>query len=218
MIKYLPLSLKGTSLGVLYKNAWFTEVVHKKSNFNFTTNTEVHYQLTKRDHVTLAQPDIVLINSYFDNGTGSLIGYEDIIFSPLTNTKHNSIITDLLKKSGVIRGMAIGSTTMHVKNIPEKFIFFDEISKSEMDTTNINEVNSTNFDPVKKPKGYALDDEGTELQDLMPTLLGKFTGYEAFIVGNIIKYTIRFKDKNGVEDLNKVKQYTDMLIKMQEKG
>lgn len=36
-----------------------------------------------------------------------------------------------------------------------------------------------------------------------------------FIQGNIIKYIIRYKDKNGLEDLNKAKQYIDMLIKFE---
>lgn len=34
-----------------------------------------------------------------------------------------------------------------------------------------------------------------------------------FIEGNIIKYVIRHKDKNGIEDLLKAKHYIDLLIK-----
>lgn len=33
-----------------------------------------------------------------------------------------------------------------------------------------------------------------------------------FIEGNIIKYICRWKDKNGIEDLEKIKQYVDILI------
>lgn len=34
----------------------------------------------------------------------------------------------------------------------------------------------------------------------------------SFCEGNIIKYVTRYKDKNGVEDLQKAKQYIDFLI------
>jgi len=33
-----------------------------------------------------------------------------------------------------------------------------------------------------------------------------------FLEGNIIKYITRYKDKNGLEDLNKCKHYLDKLI------
>jgi len=36
-----------------------------------------------------------------------------------------------------------------------------------------------------------------------------------FIEGNIIKYVVRHKDKNGLEDLNKAKHYIDLLIKFE---
>lgn len=34
-----------------------------------------------------------------------------------------------------------------------------------------------------------------------------------FCEGNVVKYITRYKDKNGVEDLKKAKQYIDFLIK-----
>jgi len=36
-----------------------------------------------------------------------------------------------------------------------------------------------------------------------------------FLQGNIIKYATRYKDKNGREDLEKVKHYTDLLIELE---
>jgi hypothetical protein len=33
-----------------------------------------------------------------------------------------------------------------------------------------------------------------------------------YIEGNIVKYITRYKDKNGVEDLVKIRQYIDILI------
>ncbi len=39
-----------------------------------------------------------------------------------------------------------------------------------------------------------------------------------FAQGNIIKYVLRYKDKNGLEDLQKAKQNIDFLIKYLEKA
>ena len=33
-----------------------------------------------------------------------------------------------------------------------------------------------------------------------------------YVEGNVIKYVMRFRDKNGLEDLLKARQYLDMLI------
>ena len=37
----------------------------------------------------------------------------------------------------------------------------------------------------------------------------------SYIQGNIIKYVTRYKDKNGVEDLQKAKHYIDLLIELE---
>ncbi len=37
-----------------------------------------------------------------------------------------------------------------------------------------------------------------------------------FIEGNIIKYVLRHKNKNGVEDLKKARHYVDILIELEE--
>ena len=39
-----------------------------------------------------------------------------------------------------------------------------------------------------------------------------------FFEGNIVKYITRWKDKNGMEDLHKAKQYLDKLIELEEKN
>jgi hypothetical protein len=33
-----------------------------------------------------------------------------------------------------------------------------------------------------------------------------------FVEGNVIKYVLRFKEKGGVQDLNKAKHYIELLI------
>lgn len=67
------------------------------------------------------------------------------------------------------------------------------------------------YDPVHEPKHYHLDDKGTELKDLMPALLFKFSGVEAGYVFNMIKYAVRQKD-NRIQDLEKVIEYAQMSI------
>lgn len=36
-----------------------------------------------------------------------------------------------------------------------------------------------------------------------------------FCVGNIIKYACRYQNKNGLEDLKKVKHYVELLAKLE---
>lgn len=38
-----------------------------------------------------------------------------------------------------------------------------------------------------------------------------------FIEGNIIKYITRWREKNGIQDLEKVKHYVDLLIELEGK-
>lgn len=39
-----------------------------------------------------------------------------------------------------------------------------------------------------------------------------------FIEGNIIKYIVRWRSKNGIEDLRKVQHYVNLLIDLEEKN
>ena len=38
----------------------------------------------------------------------------------------------------------------------------------------------------------------------------------SYLQGNVIKYVTRYKDKNGLQDLEKAKHYIDMLIELEE--
>ena len=37
-----------------------------------------------------------------------------------------------------------------------------------------------------------------------------------YLQGNVIKYVTRYKDKNGLQDLQKAKHYIEMLIELEE--
>lgn len=39
-----------------------------------------------------------------------------------------------------------------------------------------------------------------------------------YIEGCIIKYICRYKNKNGIEDLQKIKHYVDLLIELEQNG
>lgn len=38
-----------------------------------------------------------------------------------------------------------------------------------------------------------------------------------FVQGNVVKYVVRYKTKNGLEDLKKARHYIDLLIELEEK-
>lgn len=72
-----------------------------------------------------------------------------------------------------------------------------------------------NSDAVHKPKHYQLED-GTEVKDHIRSLLGD-EGFKAYAIGNAIKYIGRYTDKgNPKQDLQKAKEYLDMVIEVLE--
>lgn len=58
---------------------------------------------------------------------------------------------------------------------------------------------------------------GKQLFDVLEDDLLTYEEVSGFYKANIYKYTHRYKQKNGVEDLKKVKVYVDQLIKLEEK-
>lgn len=58
---------------------------------------------------------------------------------------------------------------------------------------------------------------GKQLFDVLEDDLLTYEELRGFYKANIYKYTHRYKQKNGIEDLKKVKVYTDQLVKLEEK-
>lgn len=58
---------------------------------------------------------------------------------------------------------------------------------------------------------------GKQLFDVLEDDLLTYEELRGFYKANIYKYTHRYKEKNGIEDLKKVKVYVDQLIKLEEK-
>ena len=66
------------------------------------------------------------------------------------------------------------------------------------------------IDDVSHPSHYQKG--GMECIDAIRAAVTNCHGFEAYCVGNIIKYIWRYKDKNGAEDLRKAKHYLEWLI------
>lgn len=70
------------------------------------------------------------------------------------------------------------------------------------------------YDPIHTPRHYA--SQNIEPIEYMRAAMTseEFIGY---CCGNIIKYCSRWRKKNGIEDLEKARQYLDWMIEAAEK-
>ena len=64
---------------------------------------------------------------------------------------------------------------------------------------------------VSHPPHYQ-SDSGLEVIDVIEAFTSGLKGIEATDTGNIIKYACRWKNKNGIQDLEKIMWYTQHLI------
>lgn len=77
--------------------------------------------------------------------------------------------------------------------------------------------NTTNdYEELQNTKRYKTS-SGKQLFDVLEDDLLTYEELCGFYKANIYKYTHRYKQKNGIEDLKKVKVYVDQLIKLEEK-
>lgn len=66
--------------------------------------------------------------------------------------------------------------------------------------------------PIQPSHYHSKDASGIECSDAQRAMLG-IEGYCAYLAGMVIKYTWRYEQKNGLEDLRKAKQCIEMLIR-----
>ncbi|HEL1668973.1 TPA: DUF3310 domain-containing protein [Streptococcus suis 2651] len=71
------------------------------------------------------------------------------------------------------------------------------------------------FNNVTKPKHYQ-GKYGMEALEVVKNFIWDLAGERAYYWGNVIKYLLRFQQKNGVEDLKKARQNLDWLIETEE--
>lgn len=59
---------------------------------------------------------------------------------------------------------------------------------------------------------HYISPKGIEVIDIMEEFIGELTSMEAFYWCNVVKYILRFQNKNGLEDLEKAQYYLSKLI------
>lgn len=64
-------------------------------------------------------------------------------------------------------------------------------------------------DKVNSPSHYQRN--GYECIDIIRIFLTE-EEYKGYLKGNQLKYLFRYKEKDGIQDLEKLKKYTDYLI------
>lgn len=73
-------------------------------------------------------------------------------------------------------------------------------------------------DMVNHPPHYMSRLLNCESIDIIEEFTGELDGFGGFCEGNILKYLFRWKDKNGLEDLEKAEWYLHKLIKYEKKS
>lgn len=73
-------------------------------------------------------------------------------------------------------------------------------------------VETSEVDNVKSPKHYILESLGIEVKDIIFEVVKDMKGSEAVCVGNILKYVMRARKKNGIEDYQKAYEYLGYLL------
>lgn len=105
-------------------------------------------------------------------------------------------------------------TSRNKKTTTKTFKEADEEFQELMETINkkISAGNSvTTSDNIISPNHYT-SDKGFEVFDVQEAFIHDLKGMAASYWCNVVKYILRFQNKNGVEDLKKAKYYLEKLI------
>lgn len=78
-------------------------------------------------------------------------------------------------------------------------------------------VEDESKDPMVDHPGHYQSNTGIEVIDVIEAFTEGLEGIEATDTGNVIKYILRWKKKNGLQDLKKCKWYLEHLINHIEK-
>lgn len=71
-------------------------------------------------------------------------------------------------------------------------------------------------DKINSPSHYKLDGISIETIEIIKAICNQYNGFSAKCIGDVLKYLIRAKKKNGLEDLKKARKYLDWLIEEEE--
>lgn len=79
--------------------------------------------------------------------------------------------------------------------------------KVEADNLHFKEMKADSVNPAHYKKN------GIETIDYINAVCMDLNGTEGFLVGNVIKYVSRYRQKNGIEDIKKMLWYGNQLLK-----
>ena len=85
----------------------------------------------------------------------------------------------------------------------------DDLMREAETVPVVTEQAEPEHDAVSHPAHYTSG--GIECIDCIKAALGEY--FMGFLVGNVIKYSYRYRNKNGLEDLKKARWYLDRAIK-----
>lgn len=119
---------------------------------------------------------------------------------------HSLKIGEVYEIASVEYSHFLNETFVHLKNHDSEFAAsrFEKV------------LDSSESEELQNTKRYKTN-SGKQLFDVLEDDLLTYEELRGFYKANIYKYTHRYKQKNGIEDLKKVEVYVDQLIKLEEK-
>lgn len=93
----------------------------------------------------------------------------------------------------------------------EGALFYESYSFGEIECMFTGEGREDEPDNVNHPAHYKTS-SGLEAIDVIDAFTEDLKGYESVYTSQVLKYTLRWKHKNGVEDLEKANWYLTRLI------
>ena len=134
------------------------------------------------------------------------------VHSALTKMLENNLVEKMDDKTYVLTDLGMiefAAEPQKIDALPPKITPKTENTITPINEKTVNEIKrAVNYDATT-PSHY----QGKTMQVF--DVLNEFLTVEAnqgFYVGNVIKYVVRFKGKNGKEDLLKAREYLNKLI------
>lgn len=92
---------------------------------------------------------------------------------------------------------------------------FKKIERYELERVKERIEKAENKNNNIKPNYYKINVAGTECE-VKDVIKATVKDYESVLVANVIKYIMRYRGKNGLEDLKKARTYLDEIIEIME--
>ena len=145
---------------------------------------------------------------YYEDGEGVAIEVGDIVeVTDCSKLRHSGLRGVVERTDGIVYPIRVNLGvhgvhsfgTNQLRHVSFKQLSNDDTEEELQDTTRYKTTS------------------GKQLFDVLEDDLLTYDELRGFYKANIYKYTHRYKQKNGIEDLKKIKVYVDQLIKLEEK-